>query len=265
MILVENRVNFSATKGKLMIPNNASSVTVLLGTLKQPVLTFHSDTERTELGGPVAMRWVSKTLNMLRDLQIESVAIELPTHWRTLMWHLALRLGGIIHTARSDAQAVVCADPDLAEDATWDADHVWLQGFARLGITYDGELPAGVGDAIAEVSTYPDSLSEPANSTPIPPLTFPGSRRILVCGGNCEELVDLILSAWMQRIHLVWAPDVTDLPVVPSELLIETPTSAQISTGKLVGRSMPIDESIKLPLQLQQLQDIENCDGLIVF
>lgn len=162
----------------------------------QPRLTWYgADGERIELSGAVLVNWVTKTTNLLvEEFDAEpgtSVATDLPPHWRTLVWALAvwragaeLRLvdaGTTGDAALSDAgaalphagpagasPAAVAGAPDVvltARPAVWappagtrtrtELVAVSLPALARR---FDGELPSGAVDAASAVMTYGDQL-----------------------------------------------------------------------------------------------------------
>ena len=138
----------------------------------RPRLTWYGpDGERIELSGAVLVNWVSKTTNLLvEEFDAEPgtlVALDLPPHWRTLVWALAtwqsgaeLRVvDGPATVGGSPADVVVTAAPDqwLGPDgrrpAHGDLVAVSLPALARR---FDGELPAGAVDAASAVMTYAD-------------------------------------------------------------------------------------------------------------
>ena len=148
----------------------------------RPRLTWYGpEGERIELSGAVLANWVSKTTNLLvEEFDAEPgtvVALDLPPHWRTLVWALAtwqsgaaLRVvDGPATAAGSPADVVVTAAPDqwLGPDgrrpAHGDLVAVSLPALARR---YDGELPAGAVDAASAVMTYADAVGYVAPTDP---------------------------------------------------------------------------------------------------
>ncbi|MFH5824187.1 TIGR03089 family protein [Georgenia sp. AZ-5] len=135
-----------------------------------PRLTWYgADGERTELSGRVLANWVTKAANLLiEEADAEpgtKVVLDLPVHWRSLVWALATWTAGaqlvLPGTEDSDgeAQVVVTHRPGEApgEDA---ADLVLAVALPALAMRWDGDdLPGGVVDAAAEVMTYGDALS----------------------------------------------------------------------------------------------------------
>lgn len=128
----------------------------------QPAITWYGDGgERVELSGAVLVNWVNKTTNLLvEEFDVEegsSVRLNLPPHWRTIVWALATwRAGGtVVLDGQSDEVDVVVTDqpqrwPDAAEVVA-----VSLPALARV---FDGELPPGAIDAAQAVMTYGDQL-----------------------------------------------------------------------------------------------------------
>lgn len=155
-------------------PRPAASVadvlTSLLSEPGRPRLTWYGpDGERIELSGAVLDNWVAKTTNLLVE-ELDAgpgtrVVVDLPPHWRTLVWALAgWRAGATIVTdatpgalAGLTATDVVVtdrpADLDLPRDAAVVA--VTLPALARR---FDGDLPAGALDAAGSVMTYGDVI-----------------------------------------------------------------------------------------------------------
>jgi uncharacterized protein (TIGR03089 family) len=129
---------------------------------RQPRLTWYSEDERVELSGSVLDNWVTKTTHLLVDeLDLgpgRRLVVDLPAHWRGLVWALAgLRAGAtLVHDAPG---AVVTDQPDKWPDAA-DLVVVALPALARSA----APVPAGAIDANAAVMTYPDR----AASWPVP-------------------------------------------------------------------------------------------------
>lgn len=149
------------------------------GDTTSPRLTWYgADGERTELSGRVLANWVTKASNLLvEEADAEpgtKVVLDLPVHWRALVWALAswtcgarLVLPGAEDAVEDGEEApdvVVTHRPGQApgEDG---ADLVLAVALPALAREWDGaELPSGVVDAAAEVMTFGDVLgyvSEP--------------------------------------------------------------------------------------------------------
>src|SRR5699024_10926519 len=82
-----------------MVVTDTAPIPALLNTWTSaptgPVLTWYGpDSERVELTGSVLANWVTKATNLLQDEADAApevrVGLELPPHWRTLVWALAV-------------------------------------------------------------------------------------------------------------------------------------------------------------------------------
>lgn len=140
----------------------------------RPRLTWYGDGgERIELSGAVLVNWASKTTNLLVE-ELDAapgtvVTLDLPPHWRALVWALAtwqcgaeLRAAdGAPTSAVSPADVVVTSapgrwlGPDGRRPRHGDLVVVSLPALARR---YDGDLPAGAIDAASAVMTYADAV-----------------------------------------------------------------------------------------------------------
>ncbi|GAA3510217.1 TIGR03089 family protein [Georgenia daeguensis] len=138
-----------------------------------PRLTWYgADGERTELSGRVLANWVTKAANLLvEEADAEpgtTVVLDLPVHWRTLVWALASWTTGarvvLPDEEVEDVDVVVTTDPEGAPGVD-QADLVLAVSLPALAMSWDGpELPAEVIDAAAELMSYGDQLgyvSEP--------------------------------------------------------------------------------------------------------
>ncbi|MDM7831746.1 TIGR03089 family protein [Cellulomonas sp. MW9] len=124
----------------------------------RPRITWYgADFERVELSGAVLDNWVSKTTNLLVE-EFDAapgvrVLVDLPPHWRTLVWALAVWRTGA-HLVLDGAADVVVTDRP--------ADHpgpaVVAVSLPALARRFDGELPRGAVDAAAAVMTYGDAI-----------------------------------------------------------------------------------------------------------
>lgn len=148
----------------------ASTVADVLAALQRepgrPRLTWYGDGgERIELSGAVLENWVSKTANLLVE-EFDAgpgvrVLLDLPPHWRTVVWALAVwRVGACVvlppdaPASPSGVDVVVTDRPDLfGREAPVVA--VALPALARA---FGAALPAGAIDAAAAVMTYGDVI-----------------------------------------------------------------------------------------------------------
>lgn len=133
----------------------------------RPRLAWSSeDGERLELSGRVLANWIAKTANLLvAEADAErgvSVLIDLPTHWRTLVWGLGTWVTGATLVI-PDPSPVGGAGPDVA--VTTDPER-WLAGsdlvvavtLPSFALRWPGTLPPAALDGSADVASYPDAL-----------------------------------------------------------------------------------------------------------
>ncbi len=142
----------------------------------QPRLTWYGDDgERVELSGAVLENWVNKVTNLLVE-EFDAgpgarVVIDLPAHWRTVIWALATwRVGATTIFTRTDdtegadtvkehvggkADVVITTRPELWDGVDGEIVAVALPALARR---FDGELPPGAVDAASAVMTYGDQV-----------------------------------------------------------------------------------------------------------
>lgn len=140
----------------------ADVLALLTGDPGRPRLTWYGPKgERIELSGAVLANWVSKTTNLLVE-EFDAgpgvqIGLDLPAHWRTVVWALAAwRCGACVVVGDSvgAAEVVVTDRPELFLGVD-QLVAVALPGLARR---FDGELPAGAVDAASAVMTYGDQI-----------------------------------------------------------------------------------------------------------
>lgn len=139
----------------------------------RPRITYYDETgspthgERIELSARVLANWVSKAANLLQDEWDAApgcvVRLDLPAHWRSAYWALAVwAVGATVRLGEGDADAVVTDSPGLAGSFAADgrdAALVTLPALARRA----AEVPPGVVDEAAEIANQPD-VFEPRES-----------------------------------------------------------------------------------------------------
>lgn len=177
----------------------------------RPRLTWYGPGgERVELSARVLANWVVKTVNLLGDeLGVEPgdrVVLDLPGHWRTVVWQLAVAAHGAGNGARDDASADdadaggaagvrVTSDPDAA--APGDV-LVTMAALARSAPA----LPDGVLDYNAEVGGQPDVLAVAVAPLPLLPVVAADDHQepprvlALLGRGPAPELAELVLPTW---------------------------------------------------------------------
>src|SRR5690625_2572400 len=87
----------------------------------EPALTWYGpDGERVELSQRVLANWVTKAINLLSDeadtAPGSAVGLDLPMHWRTLVW--ALAAWGCGATVTLPAEDLDDAEPDVLVSAS---------------------------------------------------------------------------------------------------------------------------------------------------
>ncbi|CAM3801423.1 TIGR03089 family protein [Occultella aeris] len=151
-----------------------------------PRLTWYGpDSERVELSGRVLANWVIKATNLLTEEADAGprvvVGVDLPVHWRAMVWSLAaLRAGASVDLAVADTagglprsmgappvvDAVVTAHPERARERVRAGGSVIAVALPALARSFDGPLGPGVIDGAADLMTYPDVLTQPTESDP---------------------------------------------------------------------------------------------------
>ncbi|GEK21628.1 TIGR03089 family protein [Cellulomonas xylanilytica] len=128
----------------------------------RPRLTWYGDGgERVELSGAVLENWVSKTANLLlEEFDAEPgtrVRLDLPGHWRTVVWALAAWHVGATVVVGADGAAddVVVTDRPDEHPGAPTLVAVALPALAR---TFGAPLPGGAIDAASAVMTYGDAF-----------------------------------------------------------------------------------------------------------
>ncbi|WP_129338203.1 TIGR03089 family protein [Cellulomonas endophytica] len=181
----------------------------------RPRLTWYGPAgERVELSGAVLVNWVHKTTNLLVD-ELDAVPgtrvrVDLPAHWRAVLWALGTwRAGAALVLADAPADVLVVAEP-AAEPAAGpaagpdagpaagrdDAAGLPLAVGAPLVVVplpalarrVAGPLPAGGIDGAAEVMGSPDALGWVAPAEP-------SSAALVVPAGPQVAHADLLAAA----------------------------------------------------------------------
>ncbi len=218
----------------------------------RPRLTWYGgDGERVELSGHVLDNWVTKTANLLvEEYQagpLTRVLLDLPVHWRTVVWALATwRVGACVVLPPVGGRPDLVVTDRPAGRGDVDVVAVALPALARH---FEGELPVGAVDATAAVMTYGDVLTwmpEPTATAPalkvgdhlVPHSALeswadevlaghgapvPGARLLVRAGGAPAEVLGLALAVLAGDGSLVLvSPDVDDeavARVVATELV----------------------------------------------
>ncbi|WP_315096636.1 TIGR03089 family protein [uncultured Cellulomonas sp.] len=136
-----------------------SLLTSLVREPGRPRLTWYGDDhERVELSGAVLENWVNKTTNLLvEEFDAQAgvrVALDLPGHWRTVVWALAVWRTGACVVPPGDAATDVVVTDRPAEVVG--SPHVVAVALPALARRFPEPLPAGATDAAGAVMTYGD-------------------------------------------------------------------------------------------------------------
>lgn len=128
-----------------------------------PALTWYSTgAERVELSGRVLANWAVKATGLLvSEADAEAgvrVSLDLPPHWRSVVWALGAWVAGAQVVLGPDpaADVVVTDRPDEAGGAPGAV--VIAVALPALALRYPAALPPGVLDGAADLMTYPDAL-----------------------------------------------------------------------------------------------------------
>lgn len=155
----------------------------------RPRLTWYAaDGERVELSARVLANWVAKTANLLVEELLEppaggaggqapTVLLDLPVHWRTVVWGLSAWAVGAevvraVPAAAEPPTVVVTAAPGSAPATDPAGAPLVVLALAALAFSTD-DVPPGALDYNAVVSGYGDEL--PGDVAPLA-LDLPAAR-----------------------------------------------------------------------------------------
>lgn len=131
------------------------------------LIWYGTGNERVELSGRVLENWVAKTSNLLvEELDATAgtvVALDLPAHWKTLVWALAAwQVGaGVRLGADGPADVRVAMDaPATGPTPAQEDELLVLVAPGALDLRWPGTLPAGAVDYAATVRSYGDVYLE---------------------------------------------------------------------------------------------------------
>lgn len=140
--------------------------TVLTDPGRPRITWYGADGERVELSGAVLANWVAKTANLLVD-ELDAgpgtrVRLDLPAHWRTVVWTLATWYVGATVSLDATATDLLVTDDATSwiegADLTVPAVAVALPALARRSAI---ALPEDVLDYAATVLGHPDAPPPP--------------------------------------------------------------------------------------------------------
>lgn len=209
------------------------SITEVITDLSQrnyPMLTWYGpDHERVDLTGKTAANWITKATNLLTvelDCGPDSPAwLDLPRHWRTVVWAHALWCTGAYIADPDESDLVITANPTQAHTHL-DTIVIALPALARSV----EDLPEGAIDGAGDLMTQPDSFimapqGEGAHPTGLgpsqqellaspPQLTAlhspeeePAQPRVLITHGEAGEVSGWVGALWAAGYGVVIAPD----------------------------------------------------------
>lgn len=172
-------------------PGHPASATELLKSFRtlnptSPRLSWYGpDSERVEFSGRVLDNWVAKTANYLVDeLDAEPgivVAVDVPLHWRSLVWLLATwAVGATASTGAAGPGTVAGPGPDIVATADPAGAHERFTGtvpaplivavaLPALQMRWLGELPPRTLDYSGDVRAHADEFF--ADDSPAPTQT----------------------------------------------------------------------------------------------
>lgn len=163
-----------------MTGSPVTSLHTRLARAPRPALTWYGDDgERVELSGPVLAQWVTKAANLLVE-ELDAgpgyrVLLDLPGHWRAVVWALAVwRVGGCV-VVPDEAGTAVGTDAVLTASPSSYPGRRGVVAVALLALarSFPEPLPDGMLDG-ATVLSYGDALGYvPAADPDAPALAGP--------------------------------------------------------------------------------------------
>ena len=245
----------------------AQTLDSLLSDPGHPRLTWYGgEFERIELSSAVVGNWVNKTTNLLvEEFDAEpsvDIAIDLPAHWRQLVWTLAaLRTGCTVHLGSqrgldAGVEALITDRPqDAGEFArTGELVAVALPALARR---FDGELPAGAIDAASAVMTYSDAIGFVSITDPLLPALVEGETTLTY--GELPEWAAAAPVPAGQRVALVCTrANAPLLPLIQHVLGIYAGDGSVVLIGPAAAQELSDDSA-----RFQRIVDSERITTVI--
>lgn len=204
----------------------------------RPRVTWYGeDGERVELSGAVLANWVAKSTNLLVDEADAGpgvrVALDLPAHWRALVWALAAwRCGAGVVLDGSGADVVVTHRPERAGEVAPGA-LVVAVALPALARQFGPGLPPDAVDGAAVLS-HPDVVVWAPPVDPAAPALVadgatvpharlladqaPAGQRVALVAEDLPGLLRAALAAWAAdgSVVLVAAPLAAELRADPA-------------------------------------------------
>lgn len=177
----------------------------------QPALVWYSPEGRIELSGKVLANHIAKTTNyLIGDLGVDddsSVFIDLPAHWKSVVWTVAVALAGANEVA--DPSSLGWSDVNVTSTPTeTDAQGVAIT-LASLAFSFDGELPDGFDDGSAAVIGQPDALlvMPAGRDLEVPGVVLPGiepeTRAVMLVNACTSDAVGVLAQSAKNGLALV--------------------------------------------------------------
>lgn len=211
----------------------------------RPRITVYDDTEgttrgeRVELSARVLANWVAKAANLLQD-ELDAapgtvVRLDLPPHWRSLYWALAVwSVGATVEVDGSGRPGsgvdILVTDNPAGGDLP--GARVVLVTLAALARSAQATVPRGAVDEAAELATHPDvfdAWEEPGSADLA--LSTPGGR------WSYSDVVPDAVAGGPHRWHL------SDSGELPLGDFLRTVLAAWAGSGSVVlTRGTPASE-----------------------
>ncbi|MHA7155932.1 TIGR03089 family protein [Arthrobacter sp. TMN-50] len=219
------------------------------------LIWYGPGSERIELSGRVLDNWVAKTSNLLvEELDAEPgirVALELPGHWKTLVWALACWQVGAVPVdgaSRPDRPVdIVVSSAATAPDGD-PSPLLVLVALGALDLKWPGLLPAGAVDYAAEVRGYGDEFFDlpPANA----------SQTAVE-----QDSGDLSMPVLFDRAAACgWTPG--GVLLLPADLALETILAAAVHAWSTGGTLIVAHPSVALSEQLVASERVTDLVGV---
>jgi uncharacterized protein (TIGR03089 family) len=153
----------------------------------RPKVTWYGpDGERVELSAKGLHNWVSKTANLLVDeLDAEPgtrLGLDLPVHWRTVVWLLAAWSAGLHVCFSPQAVNVLVTTAGAATGSAdeWPGALIVVQALPALAVRADPPVAQGWYDGAAEIRLQPDVFIAPTVTGHPETAPIPADRTLIV-------------------------------------------------------------------------------------
>lgn len=225
----------------------------------RPRLTWYDQAtgERVELSGATLINWVDKTANLLdQELGLPpdgSVAIDLPRHWLTAVWWLAVDAvgGSAVLGPDPTADVAVFGPAGLADQPG--NDELVAVSLRPMGGPFDADLPPPIRDFGVEVRSQPDHFAGQVRGDAAAGRRaqdraahwgLTSSDRVAAAGGwqGHEDLTDGLVAPLAGGGSVVWVRNPSGSELVPL-----------LATEQVTGWLGPLPEGVVLPPPLRSL------------